>query len=69
MDKLSQEYILSIAFKQSIDREELLLRKYDDYFPDIKDREIKETIEKFRKNSHEHIKLLKDKMIKLNIQG
>ena len=69
MEKLSQEYILSIIFNRSIQREELLLKKYDEYFPQVKDKNITDTLKKFKKNSQEHIKLLKDKMIKLSIQG
>ena len=69
MEKLSQEYILSIVFKNSIEREELLLKKYDDFNNDIKDAELKDILKEFRKNSQEHVKILKDKMIKLNIQG
>ena len=69
MEKLSQEYILSLLFNRSIEKEELLIKKYAQYYPEIKDTELKGTIKEFKKNSSEHITLLKDKMIKLNIQG
>lgn len=68
MEKLLQEYTLSILFSNSLEREELLLRKYTDYYPDIKNKELKDTINEFKKNSQEHIKILNDKMAKLNIQ-
>lgn len=68
MDKLSQEYMLSIIFNESIDREQLLLKKYDDICNKIKDKEIKNMIKEFSKNSREHIDILKDKMIALNIK-
>ena len=49
MDKLSQEYMLSIMFNESIDREQLLLKKYDDICNKIKDKEIKNMIKEFSK--------------------
>lgn len=68
MDKLSQEYILTMVFNESIDREELLLKKYDEYYKNIKDSDLKDVIKEFKTNSKEHIKLMKDKMIMLNIK-
>ena len=67
VEKLSQEYILTIVFSHSIEREELLTKKYDEYFPLIKDTELKDMVKEFKKSSREHISLLKDKMIKLKI--
>lgn len=69
MEKLQQEYILSIIFSKSISREVLLSKKYKDYYSKTKNSELKELIQELRSDSEEHIKLLKDKMIKLNIQG
>jgi hypothetical protein len=70
MEKLSQEYILSIAFKNSMEKEAVLLRKYDEYLPELKDNStLLEMVKEFKENSEEHMKILKDKMIKLNIQG
>lgn len=69
MEKLSQEYILSIAFNQCIHREELLLKKYEDFEEDIKEKELLEALKYYKGMSKDHIKMLKDKMIKLNIQG
>lgn len=68
MEKLSQEYILSIVFNESLDREELLLKKYDEYYKNIKDKELKDIIKDFVRNSEEHIKIMKDKMIMLNVK-
>jgi hypothetical protein len=67
MDKLSLEYIMTTSFRTSIDREELLVRKCKDYYKDIKAEELKEFIHDMENNSEEHIKMLKDKMVKLNI--
>lgn len=73
MEKLSQEYILSIIFNHSVEREELMLEKYRQYFEINSDRkknpELCSILKEFEDKAREHIALLKDKMIKLNIQG
>lgn len=69
MQKVSQKYILDIAIKTTIDREELLIKKIDQYRPDLKDKDLNDMIRQFKKVSQEHIKLMKEKMIKLNVQG
>lgn len=68
MEEFSQEYVLSIVFRNSIDKEELLLKKYEEYYSKIKNKELKEVIKEFKKTSQEHLKVMKDKMIKLKIQ-
>lgn len=68
MEEFSQEYVLSIIFRNSIEKEELLLRKYEDYYSKIKNRELREVVKEFGKTSQEHLKVMKDKMIKLKIQ-
>ncbi|HYE82596.1 MAG TPA: hypothetical protein VEG39_10595 [Clostridia bacterium] len=68
MDEFSQEYVLSIVFRNSIDKEELLLKKYDEYYDIIKNKELREIIKEFKKTSQEHLKVMKEKMIKLKIQ-
>jgi hypothetical protein len=68
MEEFSQEYVLSIVFRNSIDKEELLLKKYEEYYDNIKNKEFKETIKEFKKTSQEHLKVMKEKMIKLKIQ-
>ena len=69
MQKVSQGHILSVIFSESIEKEELLLKKYDDYMRDVKDRELSDMISEFIDDSRNHIKLMRDKMIKLSIQG
>jgi hypothetical protein len=69
MEKLSQECMMKIAFKQSLDREELLLKKYEYLDNEIRDKYLKDIIKEFRENCYEHIKLMKDKMIKLNLRS
>jgi rubrerythrin len=68
MEEFSQEYVLSIVFRNAIDKEELLLKKYEEYYSNIKNKELKEIIKEFKKTSREHLKVMKDKMIKLKIQ-
>lgn len=68
LEEFSQEYVLSIVFRNSIDKEELLIKKYEDYYDKIKNKELKEIIKGFRKTSQEHLKIMKEKMIKLKIQ-
>ena len=73
MEKLKQEYILSIIFFNAIQREELILCKYREYLEQIEDRkksrELYSLLKEFEDDAREHVTLLKDKMIKLNIQG
>ena len=73
MEKLKQEYILSILFSHSIEREELMLVKYREYLDNIDDRKKKQELysmlKEFEDDAREHVTLLKDKMIKLGIQG
>lgn len=73
MEKLRQEYILTIIFLHSVEREELMLSKYDEYMDNgegsKKDTELHTILKEFKSDGKDHIKLLKDKMIKLNIQG
>lgn len=68
MEEFSQEYMLSIVFRNSIDKEELLAKKYEEYYDKIKNKELREVIKEFEKTSREHLKVMKDKMIKLKIQ-
>lgn len=68
MEEFSQEYILSIVFRNSISKEELLLKKYEYYCLIIKNKELKEIVKEFRKTCQEHLNIMRDKMIKLKIQ-
>lgn len=69
MQKLSQEYLLDIAFKLSLDREELLIKKYKEYNEQLDNKELKSIMKEFKKGSREHVKLIKDMMIKLNLKN
>lgn len=73
MEELQQEYILSILFKHAVDREDLLVKKYSGYYEKLdgknKNMELVNLLKEFEGNAREHINILKDKMIKLNIQG
>jgi rubrerythrin len=68
MDKLSLDYFLRFSFNNSIDKEEHLLNKYDEYYNLIKDEKLKEIIKEFMKTSNEHVKLLKDKRLVMNFE-
>ena len=68
MEEFSQEYMLSIVFRNSIDKEELLLKKYEEYYSKIKNKDLKQVVKEFSKTSQEHLKIMKEKMIKLKIQ-
>lgn len=69
MKKVPEEYMLTLVFKKSVDREELLCSKYQYYNRHIKSDETKDLLNDCEKLSRDHINLLKDEMIKLNIQG
>ncbi|MFZ5353793.1 MAG: hypothetical protein ACOZCL_13875 [Bacillota bacterium] len=69
MEELSQEYLLSYLFKKAIDREELLIKKYEYYLDMTRNKELKAMLKEFKKLTEEHVTLMKDKMIKLKIIG
>lgn len=70
MEQLQQEYILSILFTHAIERESLLIEKYRGFITaNSKNETIRELLEEFEKEAKEHLKMLKEKMIKLNITG
>lgn len=70
MEQLQQEYILTIIFTHAIQRESLLIEKYNDFISaNAKNKVVKELLVDFQKEAREHLKMMKDKMIKLNIQG
>lgn len=68
MDKLSQEYILITSFSSALDMEELLIRKCNHYIDEVKDESLKNLVNDLKTECQGHIKLLKDKMLKLNIK-
>lgn len=69
MERLSQEYILRLALIDSIDREELLLKKYGNYYNTLKNNELKELLKEFEDTSMKHIETMKEKIMKLNFEG
>lgn len=68
MDKLSQEYILTTSFSSALDMEELLIRKCSHYVKELKDENLISVIMDMKKECQEHIKMMKDKMMKLNVK-
>ena len=69
MQKVSQEHLLGLMFLESIEKEELLLKKYDDYTRDVKCRELSDMINEFINDSRNHINMIRDKMAKFNMHG
>lgn len=69
MKKLSPKYVIDTAFILSVEREELLLKKYSRAIEDLDNKELKKDIKEFKKISKEHVKLVKDLMIELNLQS
>lgn len=68
MEKLPQEVIQRWTFISALEREELLIKKYEDYMEVLKDKELRDLLKDFMRTSQDHIKLLKDKMNKLKVQ-
>lgn len=60
---------MDTAFVLSIEREELLIKKYSRCMEEISNKELKNMIREFKSTSKEHVKLIKDIMIKLNLQN
>ncbi len=69
MKKIPQEYILNITFAKALNREELLVKKLNDYYKQCGNREMKKMLRIFNKTSNEHSKLLRQLMMNLNIKG
>lgn len=67
MENISQDMLIRQSLLNSIDREELLMKKYDEYNKFIEDTETKELLKEFQQTAQEHMVLLKDKLIKLKI--
>jgi bacterioferritin (cytochrome b1) len=66
MDNISEETIIKKTLLNSIDREELLIKKYKDCKTSTENIQWKNLLEEFQKSSEEHIDLLKDKLQKFN---
>jgi len=67
MENIVQDSIIKQSFINSIDREELLLKKYDEYNSYFEDNEFKELLKEFQETAREHIDILKHKLQKLDI--
>lgn len=68
MKKVSQEDVMNMAFTLSINKEELLMKKYEDYYNQTKNKEIKQVIKELKKESKDHVKFMRELMSNLNIQ-
>lgn len=68
MKNISQEYILDTAMKHSINREELLIKKYQENLDKLNNKELKRMMKEFKSDSREHVKLISEMMINLNLQ-
>jgi hypothetical protein len=66
MSNNSEEILIRNALLNSIDKEELLIKKYRDYQIATESAEWKNLLEEFEKSSEEHIGLLKSKLEKFN---
>jgi len=62
MQNYIQQNIREIAANLSIEREEMLLKKYTHYIKLIKDSSIRDMITEFMDTSKNHIKAISDKM-------
>ena len=67
MENIAQDFIMKQSFINSIDREELLLKKYDEFNSYFEDKESKELLKEFQETAREHIDKLKGKLKKLDI--
>ena len=65
MQQISEEYIFKQSIHQSLGREDLLLKKYDHYLAQLKDRELHEMLTEFKQTALVHTEILRDKMLKI----
>jgi hypothetical protein len=68
MKKVPSEYAIILAFESALEQEELLLRKYDEYLEVLESDNLKDMLREFRKYAQEHVKLIHDKVVHLNLQ-
>ena len=68
MNSAYDQHVLANVFMQAVENEDLLAKKYKMYSKELKDRDFQDMLNGFREMSESHISLLKDIMIKLNIQ-
>ncbi len=67
MENNAQDSIMKQSLLNAMEREKLLIKKYDEYSPYIKDDETKELLKEFQENAGEHIDLIKEKLRILEI--
>ncbi len=65
--KISNKYLLINTFKRALEREELYNKKYSEYYKEVDNKVPKQMIKNYKKISKDHIKMLKDLMITLNL--
>jgi hypothetical protein len=73
MEKISESHLLNMVFNDLVNREELLIKKYKLYLGDLKlekpkNKLLLELLKDYKKECTGHIDILKDKMIKLNLE-
>ena len=66
MNKDSEEQPIRLSILNSIEKEELLIKKYDEYESSTESNEWKDMLKEFKINSKEHIDLLKSKLQNFN---
>ena len=68
MEGLALSSIVRHNVINCINREELLLIKYEEYSKTIKDNDLNELLVEFKDTSREHIEILKNKLERLDTQ-
>jgi hypothetical protein len=66
MNNNSEEQPIRRSILNSIEKEELLIKKYNDYQDSTESKEWKNMLSEFKKNAKEHIDLLKNKLQSFN---
>ena len=67
MENTSQDSVIRQSLFNSMDREELLMKKYEGYKPFVEDTETKDLLKEFQETALEHMDLLKSKLQNLHI--
>ena len=62
MEGRSLDYLIKQSLTTSVDKEELITKKYDEFIKTNNDSQINETLLFFKETSREHIELLKNKL-------
>lgn len=73
MEKISESHLLNMVFNDLVNREELLIKKYKSYLEDLKldkskNKLLLDLLKDYKQECRGHIDILKDKMIKLNLE-